>query len=223
MSYQIVKLHNGNLKVKSEGEGHGCTFTLQLPLTEKKIVSKRTSVEMNNSIMRMVPNFLNTTASVTAANTITPRGIRTDFINMENEEEKLIIINKILIVDDSTMNRKMLIRTIEDKVDIIIEAIDGLHAVEKIRESISNNEPYDVILMDFVMPNMDGPDATRVIRSMGFNGIVLGVTGNALDFDIDTFKSHGANNLLPKPLDLIKMEIVLRGTISIIYYLIFYY
>jgi CheY-like chemotaxis protein len=172
----------------------------------------------------MVPNVLN--FSVAAPNSTS--GIQTDFINIENHECKNMptnnkVISKLLIVDDATMNRKMLIRAIENKVDEIIEANDGLDAIEKVRESITNNEPFDVILMDFVMPNMDGPDATRIIRSTGFTGIVLGVTGNALDFDIDTFKNHGANDVLPKPLDLNKMERVLKSKISIIYYFIIYY
>ena len=43
------------------------------------------------------------------------------------------------------------------------------------------------------MPVMDGPSASKAIRVIGYKGIIMGVTGNALPADIDTFLSHGAN------------------------------
>ena len=61
---------------------------------------------------------------------------------------------------------------------------------------------YDIILMDFVMPEMDGPTATRELRSMGYKGPIFGVTGNALPADIDHFLSQGADRVFTKPLNL---------------------
>ena len=58
---------------------------------------------------------------------------------------------------------------------------------------------YDAILMDFVMPIMDGPTATQAIRSLGYSYPVFGVTGNALDSDINYFVKCGANAVLIKP------------------------
>eukprot|EP01042_Synura_sphagnicola_P036518 gene36518-biopygen8477 len=62
--------------------------------------------------------------------------------------------------------------------------------------------PYDVILMDFMMPTMDGPTATRAIRSLGYKGIIIGVTGNSSPQDILLFTASGADLVLPKPLDV---------------------
>jgi CheY-like chemotaxis protein len=53
--------------------------------------------------------------------------------------------------------------------------------------------------MDFVMPNMDGPTATKELRRLGYEGLILGVTGNALPTDIDHFLAHGASKVLLKP------------------------
>ena len=129
-----------------------------------------------------------------------------------NNSEVFNIIRNVLIVDDASMNRKMLRRILEDRVEMIYEAEDGQIAVNMIQDTIDNHEQsFDVILMDFVMPNMNGPEATRKIRELGYEGVIIGVTGNTLQSDIDEFKLHGANDVLPKPLDITVMESLLKG------------
>jgi CheY-like chemotaxis protein len=61
---------------------------------------------------------------------------------------------------------------------------------------------YDAILMDFMMPNLDGPSATKQIRDMGYKAPIFGVTGNGLQSDIDHFKAQGANKVFVKPFDV---------------------
>ena len=79
------------------------------------------------------------------------------------------------------------------------QADDGDTAVEAVRLA---NPPYDVILMDNQMPRMMGAVATRIIKqSLGFNGIILGVTGNAMREDIKDFIENGADDVIVKPLD----------------------
>ena len=64
--------------------------------------------------------------------------------------------------------------------------------MEKVKEKlattttkIGDQQPlYDVVLMDFVMPVMDGPDSTKAIRALGVTCPIFGVTGNTLDTDI---------------------------------------
>ena len=115
----------------------------------------------------------------------------------------------ILVVDDSSLNRKMLCRVLRTSGHLCDEADDGLSAIEKVKlkmadgsvDSLGKNRCYDVILMDFVMPNMDGPTATKVIRDLGYTGSIFGVTGNALDSDVNHFLSHGADSVLAKPFD----------------------
>ena len=70
----------------------------------------------------------------------------------------------------------------------------------------SSQRLFDVILMDMVMPNCDGLSASRAIRALGFTGVILGITGNAQQSDIDSFLDAGADAVLSKP---IKMEQVL--------------
>ena len=109
----------------------------------------------------------------------------------------------MLVVDDSHMNRKMILKALLKEGHVCEEAEDGLQAIAKVLEKQTTPSTlYDGILMDFVMPNMDGPTATKALRAMGYNGVILGVTGNQLSFDIEHFVECGANKVLMKPLKM---------------------
>lgn len=91
----------------------------------------------------------------------------------------------ILVVDDSRLNRKMLSKCLQQDGHNCIEAEDGFQAValtESFLKSINNDDDdaiyCDIILMDFNMPNMDGPTAAERIRELGYSGCILGVTGS---------------------------------------------
>ena len=49
---------------------------------------------------------------------------------------------------------------------------------------------------------MDGPDATKAIRALGYTGPVIGCTGNTLDMDLERFKDSGCDRVIGKPFDL---------------------
>ena len=53
--------------------------------------------------------------------------------------------------------------------------------------------------MYFVMPKMNGPEATSKIRELGYTGPIIGVTGNALQQDHDIFMQAGASQIFTKP------------------------
>ena len=70
--------------------------------------------------------------------------------------------------------------------------------------------PYDIILMDYQMPEMDGPTAIAEIRRLGYKGIILGLTGNALVSDKDVMLKSGADGVLVKPLNIQLFRQVLK-------------
>ena len=215
VAHRIVVKHDGNISVYSEGEGRGCTFTLTLPLFYKipEIINE---FDDNNDDIIIHVNEMNSTRNNDEFNSDENGSIGILSLRAGNNANILNIIKRVLIVDDAPMNRKMLRRILQERIELIDEAEDGQIAVTMIRESIDNNhQSFDVILMDFVMPNMNGPEATRHIRDMGYKGIIIGVTGNTLQSDIDEFKLHGANDVLPKPLDINAMETLLRDKIII--------
>ena len=52
------------------------------------------------------------------------------------------------------------------------------------------------------MPNMCGADATRLIRQLGYKGLIVGVTGNSQQSDIDEFTAAGVDKVMTKPLNM---------------------
>ena len=85
----------------------------------------------------------------------------------------------LLLVDDSKLNRRMLARLLcADDGYCCEEAEDGVEAVRRVQAKLPLQ--YDAILMDFMMPNLDGPGATKEIRRLGYLGLILGVTGESV-------------------------------------------
>jgi CheY-like chemotaxis protein len=125
---------------------------------------------------------------------------------------------RILIVDDSKMNLKLLMHILTKNGHTCDGAEDGLYAVQRVQDSLQKGgKPYDCILMDFQMPIMDGPTAAKKIRELGCDSFIAGVTGNVMREDVLHFLDHGANAVLPKPikitdLEALWMEYNVRGT-----------
>ena len=113
---------------------------------------------------------------------------------------------RILIVDDAKSNRSILAKLLRKRAEVCDEACDGAEAVARVESATISRRPYDIILMDFVMPVMDGPTATKIIRSLGYVGLIIGVTGNALQADIDIFFGHGVDTVMIKPFNVIHFE-----------------
>ena len=109
---------------------------------------------------------------------------------------------RFLIVDDVAMNRLLLrqILKLEYPQSLITEAEDGLAALQAI-----NNEGFDLVFMDMVMPQMDGIEASKSIRStvdrQGQRLPILGLSANVNSSDRERFIHAGADDFLLKPYD----------------------
>mmetsp|Transcript_10424 Transcript_10424/g.15702 ORF Transcript_10424/g.15702 Transcript_10424/m.15702 type:complete len:718 (-) Transcript_10424:314-2467(-) len=125
---------------------------------------------------------------------------------------------RFLVVDDSPLNRKVVRRILEAAAGDglpaaceVLEADDGGRAVELLRAELGAGRGVDFVLMDFTMVSMHGPQAAEMMRNdLHFQGVILGITGNALPADIAQFLQHGANEVLTKPLTRAKLLTQLR-------------
>jgi CheY-like chemotaxis protein len=104
---------------------------------------------------------------------------------------------KILVVDDREENRLVLINLLQPLGFEVLEAIDGREGLHKARQF----QP-DAILMDLVMPVMDGFEATRQIRmSPGLQQtVIIATSASAFDMDRQQSREVGCHDFLPKPI-----------------------
>lgn len=125
----------------------------------------------------------------------------------EESDPGSIAGKKILLVEDNELNRDIARTLLSDAGAEITEALNGKQAVEIF--SNSSKGAFDVILMDVMMPVMNGYEATRRIRSLDREDAgkipIIAMTANAFSEDIDRAKNVGMNAHLSKPLDVPKM------------------
>ncbi len=112
---------------------------------------------------------------------------------------------RILIVDDISTNLKVvegLMLPYKMQMDLCISGSAAIEAVKK--------HPYDLVLMDHMMPQMDGIEATKLIREMGYAELpIIALTANAISGIKEMFLASGFNDFLSKPIDTIKLNAVL--------------
>ena len=130
------------------------------------------------------------------------------FEETETEEEETSIEGmKILLVEDNDLNLEVAQYILEDAGAEIIVARNGLESVELFEQSESDS--FDVILMDVMMPVMDGLTATKSIRKLKRKDArtvpVIAMTANVFNEDIIAAKEAGMNEHIAKPLDFDKL------------------
>lgn len=106
---------------------------------------------------------------------------------------------RILAVDDMPLNLKLLDTWLKESPITLDTATSGADSVE-----LCKHNEYDLILMDIQMPNMDGLQATKLIRQTDFNlgTPIIAITAHAFPEERDRFLSSGMDDYLPKPVDL---------------------
>lgn len=192
----IVEQHGGSLGVSSEGLNKGTTFTMTLPLLYADVETEGRSLRTSSALQKM------TSSSIEEEPDTRGRGLPQD--------RPL----RLLVVDDSVSNRKMLQRILRFRRHVCDMAENGCRAVEMYMQAEQSGCPYDAILMDNQMPEMDGPAAAKQIRALGCHYLIIGITGNVLPEDITEYLAAGADCVLPKPLNITDLEITFKNHIN---------
>jgi CheY-like chemotaxis protein len=116
----------------------------------------------------------------------------------------------LLLVEDNILNQKLITLSLNKYGFNIDIAYNGFNAVEKYKE-----RTYDVILMDIMMPIMDGYEATKLIREIekerGCKTPIIGFTANTYDSDRDICKMAGMDEYMTKPFDFDEFKVILKS------------
>lgn len=130
--------------------------------------------------------------------------------NMETQEQEEEITFegcRILVVEDNELNAEIALTLLEERGFAVDCVYDGSEAVERIRTTAPGT--YDVILMDIMMPVMDGLEATRTIRGIEREDCrtipIVAMSANAFDDDLKKSVECGMNGHLSKPVEVDKL------------------
>lgn len=109
---------------------------------------------------------------------------------------------RLLVAEDNELNREIAVYLLQEAGAMVDQAADGKEAVEMFAASAPGT--YDAVLMDVMMPELDGLAATRAIRGMDRSDAqlpIIAMTANLFDEDVAACLAAGMDAHIPKPLE----------------------
>lgn len=113
---------------------------------------------------------------------------------------------RLLVAEDNELNREIAVYLLQEAGAVVDQAADGKEAVEMFAASAPGT--YDAVLMDVMMPELDGHAAARAIRGMDRSDAqlpIIAMTANLFDEDVEACLAAGMDAHIPKPLEAGRM------------------
>ena len=179
----LVEMMGGKINVRSQF-GQGSMFMIQIPQKISQIQRPATEQELMDTAKRLYMN--NQNVSQTTIN-VKPE-VKDDNTNYG--------YRKILVVDDNKLNIKVACRALKDFNFEIDECYDGKECLDKINQG----NTYDLILMDIMMPNMNGEQTIAELKKKDtFKTPVIALTADAVAGAREKYISEGFVDYISKP------------------------
>jgi CheY-like chemotaxis protein len=120
---------------------------------------------------------------------------------------------RILVAEDNPVNQRLVIRLLEKRGHRVVLAVDGRQAIEALTQG-----SFDLVLMDVQMPEMDGLDATAIVREeeqeTGKHQPIIALTAHAMTGDRDRCLAAGMDGYLVKPIRPQELDQILESYVS---------
>ena len=171
----LVMLMNGSIQVASK-IGEGSKFTVKIP--QKRVSESVIGCELARNLEDFEKN---------------PYPAK----KISGFEYEPMPYGKVLIVDDVDTNLYVARGQMIPYGLTIETCASGFEAIKKVKDG----NVYDIIFIDHMMPKMDGIEATRIIRDMGYSGSIVALTANALIGQADMYLNSGFDGFISKPIE----------------------
>jgi len=176
ISYQFITMMQGSITVESE-VGKGTIFTVRIP--QKAHGSEVCSKEMIDNLQNLE---------------VTQRSLS----RISNFPREPMPYGRVLVVDDVESNLYV-VKSFLMPYKISIQTVtNGYDAIEKVKA----REVYDIIFMDHMMPGMDGIEAVKIMRALGYDQPIVALTANIFKGAKEMFLNNGFSGFISKPIDL---------------------
>jgi signal transduction histidine kinase/ActR/RegA family two-component response regulator len=181
LSRRIAQAMGGDVRLVRGGRGDGCTFDITVAVELPFGAAQAATIDAVRAAGRR---------NYTAAS-----------------EERPLLGLSLLVVEDAADNRLLLKRVLTRLGADAVEVADsGLAGVRQ-----ATGRRFDVVLMDIQMPDVDGLEATRMLRSQGYRGPIIALTAHALQDDRRRCLDAGLDDYLAKPVDWTRLaEVIVR-------------
>ena len=180
ISRRLARLLGGDIAASSTF-GVGSTFTVEIPTGSLAGIQR-----VETLTTQTVPPL-----KLEGANTSSPLG-------------------RILLAEDSADNQRFLKSCLTSAGATVDVADNGKVALSLGLNALCVGEPYDVILMDIQMPELDGYGAVAALRAAGYTRPIIALTANALDHERDRCLACGCDHFITKPIKTAEFLAVVR-------------